>query len=460
MNTSRSWIAAITAGTLTTAAATAVAQVPVRYPVILSSRWFHPSSPEDTLSTLRMVEEYRPDRIDWMYCTDDAQLAQLRARGVPYSLALNPQVPDSAGYTVWGRVQDLRGQKLVAPWMRTWKQKNAHWGCVNAPEFQETFYAQSRKLIDLQAYGLFVDDARFNDHALAWGGCFCEHCVRAFTGYLRQQEPDSVPADFDYRTFLRSKGYDSIPAHGLGVPRWKKFQAFQTASVLRFLKTWRAAMEQYARRPLTFLTNNYAGRWNEIYAVFDVGIGELPPERLNEKFVRTQVAAARTRGKQQYFTLASADEAEQLQALFLTQAAGSALVIPWDVLVTGQSKNKPARYYGPTGLYQPAYVALRESAATDRSSTLRSAAPAMNNTPAVQAAMPDDLLETRRYRVGSTRYVLARCQPTQGTHTLIVTVSRAPKVVFPTDSSVQLEQSKGQWLVQYGGEWVVLQIAN
>lgn len=453
MNTTRSWIAASIAGTLTTAAATAVAQAPVRYPVILSSRWFHPNSPEDTLSTLRLVEQYRPDRIDWMYCTNEAQLAQLRARGVPYSLALNPQVPDSAGYTVRGRVQDLRGRKLVAPWMRSWKQKNAHWGCVNAPEFRETFYAQSRKLIDLQAYGLFVDDARFNDHALAWGGCFCEHCVRAFRGYLRQQEPDAVPADFNYQTFLRAKGYDSIPANGLGVPHWKHFRAFQTASVLRFLKTWRTEMEQYAQRPLTFLTNNFAGRWNELYAVFDVGISELSSDQARRDYVSERVAEATRRGKRQYFTLTTTDENKQIEALFLTATAGSALVIPWDVFVPDASKQQPVRYYGPAAVYQPAYEALRESTP---SGTLRPAATEVEGTPMVQSAVPGDLLAMRTYHAGSDRFVLVRCRPNGGTHALTIRVIQGiPKVIYPKVEATQVKYTEGQLIVRYTGEWIV-----
>jgi hypothetical protein len=455
MQTTRNWIAASIAGTLTTAVSAAVAQEPARYPVILSSRWFHPQSPGDSLSTLRMVEGYRPDRIDWMYCTDERQLTQLRERGVPYSLALNPQVPDSAGYTVRGRIEDLRGRRLVAPWMRNWKQKNAHWGCVNAPEFRETFYAQSRKLIDLGAYGLFVDDARFNDHALAWGGCFCTHCVRAFAGYLREAEPALVPADFDYREYLRAKGYDSIPTHQAGVPFWKKFRAFQTASVVRFLKTWRMEMERYAQRPLTFLTNNYAGRWNDIYAVFDVGIGELPPERVSATFVQEQVAAARARGKQQYFTLASGNEDDQLRALFLTAAVGSALVIPWDVMVTNQSKQAPRRYYGPMGLYQPVYEALRNNTA---GGTPRLATAPPESTPAVRTDTAGEVIQAREYRVGDARFALVRCRPEGGTHTLNVTGAEAPKVVFPNDASVRVKKGRGHWLVQYEGEWLMMRV--
>jgi len=332
-----------------------------QYPVILSSRWFHPVSPQDTLSTIQMVDLYHPDRIDWMYCTNAKQLDQLKSRHVPYSLAINPQVPDSLEYTAKGRVVDLNGKKLVAPWMQNWKQKNANWGCVNAPEFKKVFFDQSRKLIDLGAYGLFMDDARLNEHTMDWGGCYCDYCMKGFTKYLLANGADTLKNDFNYRNFLHKQGIGTITARNLSIPLMKNFQSFQIESVLRFLKEWRVEMKQYAKRPLVFLTNNYAGQWSEIYKIFDIGVAELPENRLDRNYILSCTKEAEKLNKKQYFTLSSDDDSKQTKALFLAYSANSALIIPWDVYVHSKSKKAVTRYFGKSDIFREEYDIFRQN---------------------------------------------------------------------------------------------------
>lgn len=331
-----------------------------RYPIILSSRWFHPDSPKDTLSTLEMVNKYKPDRIDWMYCMNPEQLAQLRKRKIPYSLAINPQIPDSAGYTVRGRVVDRNEKKLVAPWMIQWEQKNSNWGCVNSPEFKKLFYEQSRKIIDLEAYGIFVDDARFNDHAVDWGGCFCQYCMEGFKEYIRKKD-DSIEETFDYKAFLRKKGPSSADSRIKEDLLHEKFKTFQKESVIFFLKCWKKDMLDYAKRPLTFLTNNYGGEWTEIYKLFDVGISEIAENNYNERKVKKSVTLARKLSKKQFFTLSSGNEIDQLRILFQTYSIGSGLVIPWDVMIQSKSKHTVSRYFGDEELYKPIYTYLKDA---------------------------------------------------------------------------------------------------
>lgn len=439
----------------------------VRYPVILSSRWFHPTSPQDTLSTLKMVDAYHPDRLDWMYCTNDAQLAQLRARGVPYSLALNPQVPDSAEYTVRGRVVDLAGNKLVAPWMRNWKQKNANWGCVNAPEFREVFYAQSKKLLDLGAYGLFMDDARVNDQAVEWGGCFCDHCVRGFAAYLRANGADTLGTNFDYRTYLRS-GSATAPKSSSALAN--VFRTFQRASVVRFLTDWRTAMETYAARPVTFLTNNYGGQWTEIYRVFDVGIGELPADRLNADYITARTHAAARWGKKQYFTLTTDSEDQQLLALFLTYAAGSALVVPWDVYVHSRSRQMPVRFFGDPQAFAPAYRLFchPENAPTATASTRsrRARQSARGARWQVTAAAPSDSLRVVEYPDTDGRTILVQVGNARAkTHVVILQTTddreQAPvRVVYPSPDSVRVRRQGNTLRVTYSGGALVLNFSQ
>ncbi len=457
---------------LTWAGAATSAQEPVRqpaevrYPIILSSRWFHPSSPQDTLSTLAMVDQYHPDRIDWMYCTNDAQLAQLRARKIPYSLALNPQVPDSAEYTIRGRIQDVNGNKLVAPWMRNWNQKNAHWGCVNAPEFREVFYAKSRKLLDLGAYGLFVDDARFNDHAVEWGGCFCDYCVKAFAESLRTSGADTLAADFNFRDFLRSRGIESVTGRKTAMPFGAAFSAFQTASVVRFLTAWRAEMEAYARRRVTFLTNNYGGQWTDIYRVFDVGIGELPEDHANREYVRSRVATAENLGKKQYFTLTSGDETKQLRALFLAYSAGSALVIPWDVYVNAQSKQMPRRFFAKIQTFSPTYGLFRAQSPMPNQDLLKRSrrdARQVSEWP-IAPETPDDSIDLYPYQTDCRQLVLVQARTIRKTHAISIQTpddSTRVEVVYPPQSgAVRIRRSEHQVKIQYPDDVLILCKSN
>lgn len=448
-------------GLLVIARSIGVAQDSVRYPLILSSRWFHPTSSRDTLSTLRMVDEYHPDRIDWMYCTNDNQLAQLRARRIPYSLALNPQVPDSAGYTVKGRIQGLSGERVVAPWMRNWNRNDLYWGCVNAPEFKEVFYAQSRRLIDLQAYGLFVDDAGFNAAALAWGGCFCRHCMKGFAAFLRASGGDSIRTDFDYRNFLRSKGINSIAAAAPAPPLWEAFFQFQTQSVVHFLTAWRRDIIRYAKRPVTFLTNNFGGVWNSIFQVFDVGIAELPLHQLNRQYLLDCTATARRYGKKQYFTLPSNDESNQLRALYLAYSVGSALVIPWDVFAPqNATEQTPTRFFGRSRTFVPAYERFHS-----KTLALPSRRPLRQGSASWTFKRPDpaDALFVYEYEVPSQWMILVQGKAAGLTNVLyaqgVRTATRAaPQVLYPEPSRVHTQPQGAGFLIQYPGDILVLSV--
>ncbi|WP_138995127.1 hypothetical protein [Larkinella sp. C7] len=440
----------------------AYAQESMRYPVILSSRWFHPTSPQDTLSTIRMVELYHPDRIDWMYCTDAKQLAQLQARKVPYSLAINPQVPDSAGYTVHGRVEDLNGRKLAAPWMRKWKLKNPYWGCVNSPEFQKVFLTQSYKLIDLEAYGLFVDDARFNDHATEWGGCFCDHCITGFTTYLQGNGADTLKSAFNYRDYLRSVGIDSLPVKNRQVPLWANYRAFQTKSVVRFLTNWRKKVEDYARRPVTFLTNNYGGQWTEIYQIFDIGVAELPENRLNRNYILARTSEAGRLNKKQYFTLSSDDESKQLKALFLTYSTGSALIIPWDVYVHTKSQDSATRYYGNKQSFQPIYNLFQQEVKPSSKTTLKARNLRIASMVQINSNVKRDSISVYEYETTERKIIMVEAISSTKKHNITIKKNKTDliEIIYPTLNKLTSETSDSSINVQFQDNLLVLSINN
>jgi hypothetical protein len=104
----------------------------------------------------------------------------MKQSGAKVCLAVNSMVPDAVGTNTRrrGRLLDLDGNRLSAPWMRTW-QENA-WGCVNSPEYRASFVAHAAAAIDAGSDTLQMDDPATNMAAVRWGGCFCTHCVAGF----------------------------------------------------------------------------------------------------------------------------------------------------------------------------------------------------------------------------------------------------------------------------------------
>ncbi|WP_460634203.1 hypothetical protein [Larkinella terrae] len=331
--------------------------------IILSSRWFHPTDKNDTLSTLKMVDIYKPDRIDWMYCTNKNQLLELKKRNVKFSLALNPQIPDSAEYTVNGRIKDIEGNKLKAPWMQNWQQKNPYWGCVNNPIFQKLFINKTHQIIDLGAYGVFVDDSRLNEQATDWGGCMCEFCIPGFTAYMLNKYPGKIQKDFNYKTVLKENGITKESfKNKINIPFWSEYKEYQESSVVNFLKKWKKDARLYSNNSIVFLTNNYKGKWSPIYSEFDIGIAEIPADGLKQKFIVDGIETARFLKKKQFYTFSSDSDEDNIEAVLDMYQLGSALIIPWDVYVDLKSRVKPARYYGDPEIYSPIYSSIRDSA--------------------------------------------------------------------------------------------------
>ncbi|WP_423345434.1 hypothetical protein [Larkinella sp. VNQ87] len=347
--------------------------------------------------------------------------------------------------------------------MRNWKLKNPYWGCVNSPEFQKLFLDQSRKLIDLEAYGLFVDDARFNDQATEWGGCFCDHCVSGFTTYLQDNGADTLSSTFNYRDYLRSAGIDSLPAKNRQVPLWTLYRAFQTKSVIRFLTSWRKSVENYARRPVTFLTNNYGGQWTGIYQIFDIGVAELPENRLNRDYILARTSEAGRLNKKQYFTLSSDDESKQLKALFLTYSANSALIIPWDVHVPGKSQKSATRFLGKNQTFQPVYKLLREdeskfSQAVIKSNQTRRATPLQ-----IVSKSKADSLHIQSYDLERYKIIMIEGNNRLKSHIITIQAGKTIKledikILFPNPNIVQVRKEEHNYKVEFSNELIIFSL--
>lgn len=306
---------------------------------VLSTRFFHPRGVVvDSMSTLEAIRKLQPKRIDWTYCEDKKILEIYKKFNLDFSLAVNPQLPDSSGYTTKKyRIIDFEGNPYRAPWMKTWKIRNPFWGCVNNPKFYKLFLKQGKKLAALGAYAILVDDAIFNYRLVKEKklGCFCSHCIQKFKKQIsfNQEKPiEALSKTLRNEASKRKKNKVS--------PLAREYEKFQKASVIYFLKKWQSELRT-SHPKIVFLTNNYNGSWNEIYQVFDGGVAELKVEHLNNRDLDSLYSLADSLDKSQLFTIASENPIHHYKLMEYAIKNKREFIYPWDIMIP----HKNRRYY-------------------------------------------------------------------------------------------------------------------
>ncbi len=179
---------------------------------------------------------------------------------------------------------DLWGARILPRWLADadYRGVKPWWGCTNNPRFVEHLRARMRAGLAAGATMVHLDDhagtAACAAHA---GGCFCEYCLRGFRAWLprhvsREELAAAAigdPAEFDYRAFLRRRGYADraafITAAAQGsVPLWPWFLAYQRTAAREVIARMRAEAETIAGRPVAFGVNAYNLLPNQL---FDAG---------------------------------------------------------------------------------------------------------------------------------------------------------------------------------------------
>ena len=423
--------------------------------IILSSRWFHPINKNDTLSTIRMLDIYKPDRLDWMYCTNESQLMELKNRNIKFSLAINPQIPDSGDYTVNGRIKDIEGNKLKAPWMQNWQQKNPYWGCVNNPIFQKLFIKKTHQIIDFGAYGVFVDDSRLNEQATEWGGCMCEFCIPGFTKYMHENYPSKVEANFDYRKFLIENGIKKENfIKKTNIPFWSEYKDYQEKSVIQFLERWKKDAKIYSGNNIVFLTNNYKGKWSNIYRQFDVGIAEVPANGLKQKFIVDGIEQARQLNKKQFYTFSSDSDSDNIEAVLDMYLLGTTLVIPWDVYVDLKSRKNPTRYYGEPEIYSPLYRSIRENAVIETINKKN-----INNLTQTRSETSSSRIKSKEAKSLSSKIVKYEFQDSTNINSVLIEKENF-RIIYPKNKSKIIINSQSQTQIDVYGNLLVIKYEN
>ena len=300
------------------------AGAPRRSDVCLSSRWRHPTNVKDPHDTFRDARAFHATRLDWVYSQDPAWIGECKRRGLHFGGALNTILTDAPGVATRdkGRILDKNGQRVTAPWMKSW---NAWWGCVNSPEYRETYLAHAKLIIDGGADVIHMDNPGINATAVAWGGCYCEHCRKK-----AEQKGLTLPGDM---------------------------KALQTDSVREFYAFVRQEIDRRAGRRVVFSSNNYNGAAGFPYDLFDFGIAELPERSATPVLLHGKFSEAARGGRPQVFTLGSTNVALSRRVIATAYACGGHIIVPYDVY-----HGKGPRIFGTPEQYADLYGFVRAAA--------------------------------------------------------------------------------------------------
>lgn len=339
--------------------------------VCFSSRWQHPRDAKDPFDTFKTAAAFHATDFVWVYSLDKRFVDRIKQTGARCCLALNSLVPDEPGKNerLRGRIVDLDGKRVSAPWMRGWP--GSYWGCANSPEYRDSYVAYANRAVDAGSDALQTDDPKMNAAAVSWGACFCPHCMAGLRQYLKAH---ASAADltgwgikdldrFSYRDYLKARNApvgDAFAKYD-GGPLKRLFAAFQEESVRAFFRHVRARIDAHAGRHVAFSSNNYTGSWQSPYDLFEFGMAELPERDANPKTLYQKFADARRRGKAQLFTLVpkALDGSEvglTRRVIATSYACGGHLIVPWDVY-TGSDR---PRYYGTPEQYADLYKLVRD----------------------------------------------------------------------------------------------------
>ncbi len=146
--------------------------------------------------TLSAAVAFAVTRLDWVYPgIDTTWIAEVQDAGISLQPSLNANLSDAPGVTttVVGRIVDVHGQAVTAPWF-TWP--NSAWGSVNRPGYRAVWLAWAKHYVDLGLDILQHDDPAMNGIASNWSpesnqgsnntgpGCFSKESVLGFHEHL------------------------------------------------------------------------------------------------------------------------------------------------------------------------------------------------------------------------------------------------------------------------------------
>jgi hypothetical protein len=135
------------------------------------------------------------------------------------------------------RTVTLDGKPIFSAWLMVpGHEHHCYMPCGNKPAYMQYVRKEIEIMVDAGAAGVHIDESETQLLATHRAGCFCKDCMKQFREYLKKnpsEETRTLDLDhFDYREFLKQKGYadsDIVGAHrdtGFRIPLFKAFVQF------------------------------------------------------------------------------------------------------------------------------------------------------------------------------------------------------------------------------------------
>jgi len=344
--------------------------------VCFSTRTQRIRTSTSSYDSLEAAQGFHSTRFDWVYTTNSKFVQQVKQLGYnSFGGSVNSKPTDAGQSNQYkiGRIEELNGNLITAPWMRLWNPI-PYWICVNNPEGRQNFLQAVQNTIQAGVDSLQVDDPKMNLETLRLGGCFCSYCVAGFREYLDQnlapKELESMGINsilqFDFKKYLQDRKAPS----GASFKSWKgsslisseitaiksQFRAFQQESVAKFYDFVKSKINN-----IPISCNNYQGSWIFPYNLFDYGIAEITEINANPAYINQSLDETRKLNKAQIYTLVSKNRELYRKVIAMTYACGGHTLVPWDVYL-GSTKGKVERYFGEYQDYSDLYKFVRDYA--------------------------------------------------------------------------------------------------
>lgn len=300
---------------------------PFHSDVIATSRSAHYSPVHGPYDTFSMMDAFHATRLDWVYTVNSSFIAQVHDHVPVITVAMNPQCPDpggpkgkgTAGAATIGRVLNIHGEQLTAPWMRAWDEGKGGtaYGCINNPDYLKIAFEFAENLIRAGGDAIQHDDPTANGEAASWNGgdpeksgCYCDHCMTGFTQQLMSSLNEStrlrlnVSDDFNYRELLLRESWKSEdPAikelRGLFV----EYQQQSTEGYVTALRDHVDSVASSLGKTVTYSCNNGGSNWGTPYHLFDYGMGEMSTQDANPEQLEAIFESKVPSGKMQVMTM-------------------------------------------------------------------------------------------------------------------------------------------------------------
>lgn len=348
--------------------------------VIMRSLTLRVAKGNSTHDTFQALSDFHVTRLEWAYIRDAQFIDRVRASGRLFGGAASSALSHIAKTEKDLDYEDLacvnlEGVPVIPTWKRAWRPPGNLWMCANNPAVESCYVEYLKSCLNAGAQVMQRDEPGGNENAISWGGCFCDHCMRAFRDYLAKnataEKQKLLGIDdtntFDYRDLLRRDGApvgDDFRRFDGGELK-QMFVQFQTEATVAFHRRTREALNEYVGRHVAMSCNNGCRRWTPTELEFDWCFGELSYRHAEPGFIHDAMQQATEHGRCQVVTMPKKSDREHLDAwcrltrltIAMAYACGGHCMVPWDVYMPSDAP----RYFGTPEQYADLYGFIRAS---------------------------------------------------------------------------------------------------